>query len=39
MLMVMKRHVPTVFDNYSAGVIVDGQHINLGLWDSAGQEE
>jgi len=33
------RHVPTVFDNYSASVIVDGQNINLGLWDSAGQEE
>jgi len=32
-------HVPTIFDNYSCNVMADGRVINLGLWDTAGQED
>jgi len=30
---------PTVFENYNYTIYVDGQHIELSLWDTAGQEE
>eukprot|EP01095_Lingulamoeba_sp_RSL-Kostka_P003934 TRINITY_DN1504_c0_g1_i1.p1 TRINITY_DN1504_c0_g1~~TRINITY_DN1504_c0_g1_i1.p1 ORF type:complete len:195 (+),score=63.38 TRINITY_DN1504_c0_g1_i1:111-695(+) len=34
-----QEYLPTIFDNYQANLMVDGNCISLGLWDTAGQEE
>eukprot|EP01087_Luapelamoeba_hula_P021113 TRINITY_DN731_c0_g1_i1.p1 TRINITY_DN731_c0_g1~~TRINITY_DN731_c0_g1_i1.p1 ORF type:complete len:202 (-),score=38.31 TRINITY_DN731_c0_g1_i1:69-674(-) len=34
-----KEYVPTVFDNYVVTLTAGGDTIELGLWDTAGQEE
>ncbi|OBA26955.1 ras-domain-containing protein [Hanseniaspora valbyensis NRRL Y-1626] len=32
-------YAPTIFENYVHDIFVDGKHITLSLWDTAGQEE
>ena len=34
-----KTYIPTIFDNHNVRVVVNKKMVNLGLWDTAGQEE
>jgi Rho family, other len=34
-----ETYIPTVFDNYNTIVKYEEEIVNLGLWDTAGQEE
>ena len=33
------RSEPTVFENYVHDIFIDNVHVELSLWDTAGQEE
>jgi len=35
----MEDYVPTMFDNFSAIEEIDGEMVNVILWDTAGQED
>lgn len=32
-------YVPTVFDNYSINVVLNGNSYSVAFWDTAGQED
>ncbi|RMY10948.1 hypothetical protein D0868_03422, partial [Hortaea werneckii] len=38
-VMLTSKSEPTVFENYVHDIFIDNTHVELSLWDTAGQEE
>lgn len=38
-LLISYTNAPTVFENYPVTLMVDGEPVTLGLWDTTGQED
>lgn len=34
----LQTYIPTVFENYTSGVEIEEQHIELSLWDTSGKK-
>lgn len=39
MLISIQVYVPTVFENYVCNVEMDGTQVEVGFWDTAGQDD
>lgn len=34
----LQTYIPTVFENYTSGLEIEEQHIELSLWDTSGEK-